>query len=74
MIVALQTETYAGGALCGKTITITNLKNGKTASGTCADECPTCDTPGSVDLSQGMFSALGGTEAEGEFDITWVIG
>jgi hypothetical protein len=74
MIVALQTETYAGGAMCGKSITITNLKNGKSASGTCADECPTCQSPGSVDLSKGFFSALGGTEAEGVFDIQWTIG
>jgi len=74
MIVALETQTYAGGSLCGKTITITNQKNGQTATGTCADECPTCSSPGSVDLSKGMFQALGGTEAEGTFPITWVIG
>lgn len=37
-VVALQTSAYAGGSNCGKKISVT--RNGKTVTGTVADECP----------------------------------
>jgi hypothetical protein len=45
VICALFTSVYAGGKHCGKQISVTNLKNGKTAMVTVADECPTCNGP-----------------------------
>ncbi|KIJ48871.1 hypothetical protein M422DRAFT_77601, partial [Sphaerobolus stellatus SS14] len=60
-IVALQTEQYANGVQCGRTITITDTDTGKTAVGTVADECPTCDGSGSIDLSEGLFEVFAPT-------------
>jgi len=71
VVCALQTQTYAGGSNCGKTVAITNTKTGKTVNVLVADECPTCDDPQSIDLSEGAFKALGGTVEEGEFPIAW---
>ncbi len=50
-IVALPTSTYAGGSLCGQQITIRNDANGRTATATVADSCPSCDNSCSLDVS-----------------------
>lgn len=53
-----ETDTYANGAHCGATITITDTDTGVTATGVVADECPTCNGPGSIDLSEGLFNVF----------------
>lgn len=74
MIVALPTSMYAGGSHCGKKLTVTNQKTGKTQQATVADSCPTCGSSQDLDMSWGLFSALGGTENEGVFPISWSFG
>jgi expansin (peptidoglycan-binding protein) len=59
---------YSGGSHCGQTVVITG--NGKTISAKVADECPTCASSGSLDLSYGAFTALASTDA-GVVSITW---
>ncbi|GAA6036500.1 hypothetical protein JCM8097_003536 [Rhodosporidiobolus ruineniae] len=71
IIVALPSSTYANGKYCGKTLTITRTSSGKTLKAKVADECPTCENAASLDLSFGAYAALGGTEKEGQFEITW---
>jgi len=73
IVCALQTQTYDNGANCGKTVAITNTKTGKTVNVLVADECPTCNDPQSIDLSNGAYKALGGTVEEGIFPIAWKI-
>jgi hypothetical protein len=73
LVCALFTSVYNNGANCGKTVRVTNVSNGKTVDVTAADECPTCDGPNYVDFSKGAFDALGGTEEEGMFPITYTI-
>jgi len=70
LVVALSKETFKQN--CGKTITITNTKTGKTASGICNDECPECPN-NHVDLSIGFWKALGSPESLGVAPITFVI-
>ncbi|BGP28552.1 hypothetical protein JCM10296v2_000288 [Rhodotorula toruloides] len=69
-IVAMDSRMYAGGSHCGQTVHITNTKNGKTVTATVADECPSCSSSGSLDLSQGAFNAIG-SESDGVEPITW---
>lgn len=71
-VVALDSRLYGGGKYCGKTIHITNTKNGKTVTATVADECPTCASQGSVDMSVGTFTQIA-TEEEGDVPIVWTI-
>ncbi|BGO94773.1 hypothetical protein NBRC10512_005408 [Rhodotorula toruloides] len=69
-IIALETSMYAGGSHCGQQVKITNTGNGKTITATVADECPTCSTSQSIDLSQGAFDALG-SESQGVLPVNW---
>ncbi|KAF8520733.1 RlpA-like double-psi beta-barrel-protein domain-containing protein-containing protein [Hysterangium stoloniferum] len=69
-IVALQTSTFANGAHCGASITITDTSNGVTATGIVADQCPGCNGPGSIDLSQGLFEVFA-PDSAGVFPVTW---
>lgn len=70
-MVALQTQTYANGAHCGKQIKIYNANNpSKSVLVTVADECPTCENAESIDMSVGAFTAIA-TEAEGMVPIKW---
>ncbi|BGP53533.1 hypothetical protein JCM8202_002727 [Rhodotorula sphaerocarpa] len=69
-VVALDTAMYGSGSNCGRTVTITNTANGKTVTATVADECPTCSSSTSLDLSTGAFDAIG-DEVTGELPITW---
>ncbi|BGO93119.1 hypothetical protein NBRC10512v2_005408 [Rhodotorula toruloides] len=71
LIVALPTATYANGAHCGQTVTITRVDTGNSIQAKVADSCPTCDNSSCLDLSTAAFKALGGTDAMGVFDITW---
>ncbi|GAA5877774.1 hypothetical protein JCM16303_000233 [Sporobolomyces ruberrimus] len=71
LLVALPTATYEGGAHCGKYVTITRSDTGKSINALVADSCPTCNNNACLDLSWGAFSALGGTQSMGVFDITW---
>lgn len=55
--------TFANGAHCGATVTITDTNTGTTATGVVADECPTCSGPGDLDLSVGLFEVFASTNA-----------
>ncbi|KAK0503331.1 hypothetical protein EDD18DRAFT_628532 [Armillaria luteobubalina] len=60
-------------ALCGKTITLTNTKNGKTVNAVIADTCPGCGDGGaSIDCSTGTFDALA-DESDGTFPVTFTL-
>jgi hypothetical protein len=63
-------NTGAVSQYCGRSVTITNLNNGKSVTIIVADVCPTCDTSNSFDLSFGAFSAISDPSA-GEVPITW---
>ena len=69
-IVALETTMYANGAHCGKTVTIENKSTGAKMTATVADECPSCVSTESVDMSEGLFTTLATLE-EGEINIVW---
>ncbi|KPV74110.1 uncharacterized protein RHOBADRAFT_54669 [Rhodotorula graminis WP1] len=71
LLVALPTNTYAGGSHCGQYVQITRTATGQSIKALVADSCPTCNNDSCLDLSWGAFSALGGTESMGVFDITW---
>ncbi|GAA5939756.1 RlpA-like double-psi beta-barrel domain-containing protein [Sporobolomyces koalae] len=71
LLVALPTATYDNGSHCGKYVTITRSDTGKQINALVADSCPTCNNNACLDLSWGAFSALGGTQDMGVFDITW---
>lgn len=74
MIAAIDGDRYgnlsARSALCGKQVTLTNTKNGKSVTVTIADACPTCDNSNSIDLSKGAFEQIA-TLDEGIVPITW---
>jgi hypothetical protein len=53
-----ETEEYADGAHCGKTISITDSNSGTVATGVIADECPGCGAKNNIDLSQGLFDVF----------------
>lgn len=55
---------------CGRSVSITNTKNGKSVTATVADVCPTCEGSYSIDLSVGAFTSIA-TEEEGMVPITW---
>lgn len=59
---------YAGGKHCGKTVKITG--NGKTITAKVADECPSCVSTGSLDLSEAAFKGLASLNA-GVVSIKW---
>ncbi|GAA5933736.1 hypothetical protein JCM10213_008579 [Rhodosporidiobolus nylandii] len=77
-VVALPSKTYAGGKYCGKKIRIIRTSanqqgenEGRQVVATVTDECPTCENANSLDLSVGAYQALGGTQAEGQFSVSW---
>ncbi|GAA6010336.1 hypothetical protein JCM10207_005180 [Rhodosporidiobolus poonsookiae] len=70
-LVALPTKTYAGGKYCGQYVSITRLDTGDSIKALVADSCPTCENDNCLDLSWGAFTALGGTQSMGVFDIKW---
>lgn len=76
MIVAIDHEqwgdqSFGGGSnTCGRWLTVTNTKNGKSVVAKVADVCPTCANGNSLDLSQGAFNAIA-TESEGQVPISW---
>jgi len=69
-IVALDSALYSGGKYCGKTVTITNTANGKTVTAAVADECPTCVSRGSIDMSHATFDSIS-EDSVGDIGITW---
>lgn len=73
-IVAIDIHYYGNtgevSSYCGKTVYIVNTDNGKTATATVADVCPTCDTNNSLDMSVGLFNELS-TESIGEFNLKY---
>ncbi|GAA6044101.1 hypothetical protein JCM8097_008437 [Rhodosporidiobolus ruineniae] len=71
LLVALPTNTYASGSHCGQYVTIERTDTGDTINALVADSCPTCNNDSCLDLSWGAFSALGGTQSMGVFDIKW---
>lgn len=69
-VIALQTAEYSNGAHCGKKVKILNKANQKTATATVADECPTCVSKDSIDMSQGLFESLAALST-GMIDVEW---
>jgi len=69
VIFAMDSAIYSQ-SICGKSVTITNVANGKSVTGTVADECPTCNNAQSIDMSVGAFTQIA-EESTGEIDITW---
>ncbi|GAA5984821.1 hypothetical protein JCM5350_004248 [Sporobolomyces pararoseus] len=69
-IVALQSSMYAGGSHCGKQIKITNTDTGATTTAKVADECPTCESSQSIDLSTAAFKSLGSMD-QGVLPVSW---
>lgn len=49
---------------------ITNTRNQKTVNAYVADQCPTCETSDSLDMSVAAFDAIG-EERDGKIDIQW---
>ncbi|PWN45956.1 barwin-like endoglucanase, partial [Ceraceosorus guamensis] len=71
LIIALPSAMYAGGKHCGRKVKITRKGGkGQTVTATVADECPTCTTSTSLDLSKGAFAKIA-TKEEGQVDIEW---
>lgn len=70
-IVALPTNVYANGAHCGKKVAVANTKTGKVQVATVADSCPTCDNDQCIDLSSGLYDALGATRDQGVFPVVY---
>jgi len=68
-LVALDSAMYSQ-SLCGKEVKITNSKTGATVNAIVADECPTCASAASLDLSVAAFEAIGNTD-DGIESITW---
>ncbi|KAJ7616144.1 hypothetical protein DFH06DRAFT_1343390 [Mycena polygramma] len=58
-----------GSSCCGKQLRIDY--NGKSTVATCVDECASCDTWGSLDLTQGLFEFFVGDPGIGEFYGSW---
>jgi len=73
LVCALFTSVYSGGSHCGKTVLLTNMNNGQTGTCIVADECPTCNGPNCIDLSEGAFNAIGATKDQGEVPIKYTI-
>ncbi|KAF8352338.1 RlpA-like double-psi beta-barrel-protein domain-containing protein-containing protein [Amanita rubescens] len=69
-IVAINTEQYAGGALCFETVTITAM--GKTTTAQIVDECMGCPYAG-LDFSPSLFKFFA-PEGDGVIYGTWVLG
>ncbi|BGP19774.1 hypothetical protein JCM10213v2_007891 [Rhodosporidiobolus nylandii] len=71
LICALYTPVYASGSHCGETIKLsrTDGKGGE-VDVVVADECPTCEGDGYIDLSTGAYLKLG-TKDEGVFPVSW---
>ena len=68
-----ETQRYAS-SLCGQSVTVTNLNNGRVATATIADQCPGCANANSLDLSIGSWEAIGESTADGsEVPISWVL-
>ncbi|QRV85965.1 rare lipoprotein A-like double-psi beta-barrel protein [Ceratobasidium sp. AG-Ba] len=76
-IVAMDIRMYGDensrSKYCGKSVLITNKKNGKQAKAIVADCCPTCVSRGSLDMSTGLFQSLGATIDDGVFPIEYEI-
>ncbi|CAK9784262.1 hypothetical protein CC85DRAFT_284911 [Cutaneotrichosporon oleaginosum] len=74
-IVAIASQQYNGGAVCGKRVRITDTKTGNTAEATIVDECMSC-SDNQLDLTPSLWSQLHGQSTDnnnndGVFDIKW---
>ena len=69
MMTSAETKRYGNlnekSSNCGRKISLTNLKNGKSVTVTVADACPTCPKENDLDLSVAAFTQIA-TEDEGE--------
>ncbi|CAO1632625.1 unnamed protein product [Parajaminaea phylloscopi] len=68
MIVAITSQMWDNGAHCGKWLTIDH--NGAKVAAKVVDECPTCPSAGSLDLSPAVFKKLASLD-KGMIDINW---
>ncbi|PPQ73613.1 hypothetical protein CVT26_010521, partial [Gymnopilus dilepis] len=70
-IVAISKALYDqdGGNDCGKSIQITNIQNGNTATGIIEDSCPGCGQ-GDIDLSPSLFQQLAPLD-QGVVQVSW---
>ncbi|KAG0140903.1 hypothetical protein CROQUDRAFT_664576 [Cronartium quercuum f. sp. fusiforme G11] len=71
-VVAIQSSLYDNGKYCGKKIRVTRTSTGQSVTCVGADECPSCSSASSLDLSVAAFNALGKPD-EGLFDIKWEV-
>jgi rare lipoprotein A (peptidoglycan hydrolase) len=69
LIVAMDSATF-NMSLCGKSVIIINIANGKSVTATVADDCPTCNNANSIDMSVATFTTIA-AESVGEIDIKW---
>ncbi|KDQ11740.1 hypothetical protein BOTBODRAFT_76664, partial [Botryobasidium botryosum FD-172 SS1] len=72
MAVGMYGDENSVSQYCGKTVQITNLQNGNTATATVVDCCPTCPIDTSLDMSPSLFDSLSdNNEDEGVFPISY---
>jgi len=71
LVAAIDKGSFSN-ALCGKSVTITNVANKKSVTATIADECPGCSNAQSIDLSKGAFDKIA-DESTGVVDIQWTL-
>lgn len=57
--------------MCGKQVHITNTATGKSTTATVMDKCPGCPGTSGLDMSEGVFSALGVDLGQGTFPLSW---
>ncbi|KAJ7076633.1 Non-catalytic module family EXPN protein [Mycena belliarum] len=67
LAVALSSDTFAGGAHCGGSVSV--QYNGVSLVATVVDLCPGC-TPGGLDLTAGMFAQLADPDL-GHIQVDW---
>ncbi|RPD65943.1 hypothetical protein L226DRAFT_566434 [Lentinus tigrinus ALCF2SS1-7] len=68
-IIAISSNIYHGGKYCDKKVKIKNTANGKTATATVRDECPSCGS-NDIDMSPSLFEELGSLD-EGVLKVSW---
>ncbi|KAI0700524.1 RlpA-like double-psi beta-barrel-protein domain-containing protein-containing protein [Cerioporus squamosus] len=68
-IIAISSDIYGSGKYCDDKVTIKNTANGKTATATVRDECPSCGA-NDIDMSPSLFEELGDLD-EGVLKVSW---
>ncbi|KXN85299.1 hypothetical protein AN958_11399 [Leucoagaricus sp. SymC.cos] len=69
LVVALATASMSGGKNCNKSINITDIKTGKSATARVRDTCPSCAS-GDLDMSPFLFQKFWSLDV-GVFRMKW---